>query len=384
MPRLPINCENDGGSEQPATYSRMSSPRSSDLTAEAWLSFIFDTEFNILNFYRNQPSLARLRRSSRSAEILPSGTCQSAVGGVGRMRRKGAASIARRVVTGLCAGPTLHHQGDPMDRVKSEDVIGGKGRPFTGAEYLESLRDGREVYVYGERVKDVTTHPAFRNAARSIARLYDALHDRQDQGVLTSPTDTGSAASPTISSGRRVRARTWWRSATPSRMGAHVLRLDGALARLQGVADEYARRQLRFLRQVRRQCEALVPARAGERPVHESRHRQSAGRPRQAGRPGEGRLHHHPEGDRRRHLRFRRQGGGDLVGADPLQFSRPERRRAAARHRSGGDVHRADERAGRQTVLPHLLRDDRERDGHAVRLSAVVALRRERRDLRLR
>ena len=38
--------------------------------------------------------------------------------------------------------------------------------PFTGAEYLESLRDGREVYVYGERVEDVTTHPAFRNAAR--------------------------------------------------------------------------------------------------------------------------------------------------------------------------------------------------------------------------
>ena len=64
-----------------------------------------------------------------------------------------------------------------MKRVKSEDAIGAKGRPFTGAEYLESLRDGREVYVYGERVADVTAHPAFRNAARSIARLYDALHD---------------------------------------------------------------------------------------------------------------------------------------------------------------------------------------------------------------
>ncbi len=80
-----------------------------------------------------------------------------------------------------------------MDRVKSEDVIAGKGRPFTGAEYLESLRDGREVYVYGERVKDVTTHPAFRNAARSIARLYDALHDEKTKDVLTWPTDTGSA-----------------------------------------------------------------------------------------------------------------------------------------------------------------------------------------------
>ena len=28
--------------------------------------------------------------------------------------------------------------------------------PMTGAEYLEELRDGREVYIYGERVKDVT------------------------------------------------------------------------------------------------------------------------------------------------------------------------------------------------------------------------------------
>ena len=61
--------------------------------------------------------------------------------------------------------------------MKSEDAIAGKGRPFTGQEYLASLRDGREVYIYGERVDDITTHPAFRNAARSIARLYDALHD---------------------------------------------------------------------------------------------------------------------------------------------------------------------------------------------------------------
>ena len=50
-------------------------------------------------------------------------------------------------------------------------------RPYTGAEYLESLRDDREIWIYGERVKDVTTHPAFRNTARMIARMYDALHE---------------------------------------------------------------------------------------------------------------------------------------------------------------------------------------------------------------
>ena len=65
-------------------------------------------------------------------------------------------------------------------------------RPFTGDEYLESLRDGREIWIYGERVKDVTTHPAFRNTARMIARLYDALHDPARQSILTIATDTGN------------------------------------------------------------------------------------------------------------------------------------------------------------------------------------------------
>ncbi|MCU0490584.1 MAG: 4-hydroxyphenylacetate 3-hydroxylase family protein [Chloroflexaceae bacterium] len=56
---------------------------------------------------------------------------------------------------------------------------------MTGAEYLESLRDGREIYLNGERVQDVTTHPAFRNAAASIARVYDSLHDPQHRDTLT-------------------------------------------------------------------------------------------------------------------------------------------------------------------------------------------------------
>jgi 4-hydroxyphenylacetate 3-monooxygenase len=56
---------------------------------------------------------------------------------------------------------------------------------MTGEEYLASLRDGREVYLYGERIGDVTAHPAFRNSARSIARLYDALHDPAARDALT-------------------------------------------------------------------------------------------------------------------------------------------------------------------------------------------------------
>ena len=56
---------------------------------------------------------------------------------------------------------------------------------YDGPRYLASLRDAREVYIYGERVADVTQHPAFRNSCRSIARLYDALHDPKTADVLT-------------------------------------------------------------------------------------------------------------------------------------------------------------------------------------------------------
>ena len=31
----------------------------------------------------------------------------------------------------------------------------------TGNEYRESIRDGREIWIDGERVHDMTTHPAF-------------------------------------------------------------------------------------------------------------------------------------------------------------------------------------------------------------------------------
>ncbi len=65
--------------------------------------------------------------------------------------------------------------------------------PYTGREFLDSLDDGREVWIYGERVKRITQHPAFRNSARMLARLYDALHEDHVAGrnVLTCATEWG-------------------------------------------------------------------------------------------------------------------------------------------------------------------------------------------------
>ena len=71
--------------------------------------------------------------------------------------------------------------------------MAGPTLPYTGREFLESLDDGREVWIYGERVKTITTHPAFQNCARMLARLYDALHEDHASGknVLTEPTEWG-------------------------------------------------------------------------------------------------------------------------------------------------------------------------------------------------
>ena len=56
----------------------------------------------------------------------------------------------------------------------------------TGAQYLDGLRKHpREVRIRGQRVKDVTTHPAFAKPAAHIARLYDMQHDSRYRDVLT-------------------------------------------------------------------------------------------------------------------------------------------------------------------------------------------------------
>lgn len=62
---------------------------------------------------------------------------------------------------------------------------------FTGETYLESLRDGRNVYLNGEKISDVTRHPAFRNCALSVARMYDALHDPATRDLTTGLDESG-------------------------------------------------------------------------------------------------------------------------------------------------------------------------------------------------
>jgi 4-hydroxyphenylacetate 3-monooxygenase len=55
----------------------------------------------------------------------------------------------------------------------------------TGEQYRESIRDGRQVWINGERVKDVTTHPAFKPIVDVRARLYDMAHEAPHRQVMS-------------------------------------------------------------------------------------------------------------------------------------------------------------------------------------------------------
>src|SRR6195256_3380366 len=61
----------------------------------------------------------------------------------------------------------------------------------TGQQYIDGLRaQEREVWLRGERVKDVTTHPGLASGVRAIASLYDMQHDPRlrDEMTYVSPT----------------------------------------------------------------------------------------------------------------------------------------------------------------------------------------------------
>ena len=165
----------------------------------------------------------------------------------------------------------------------TEPVTTSAVQPMTGAEYLESIRDGREIWIYGERVEDVTTHPAFRNPARMVARLYDALHDPERRDVLTTRDRHGrrdfthpffrTAASAEDVRRRRDAIAEWarisygWMGRSPDYKAAFL----GTLGANADFYDPYQDNARRWYQR-----------RAGARPVLQPRHRQPADRPPQA------------------------------------------------------------------------------------------------------
>lgn len=87
----------------------------------------------------------------------------------------------------------------------------------TGHQYLESLRDGRQVYLEGERVRDVTTDARLGMTAQTVAELYDMQHDARWRDALTTTGPDGQPmpvpCAPPRSledlARRRVAMKTW-------------------------------------------------------------------------------------------------------------------------------------------------------------------------------
>src|ERR1700728_2033508 len=64
----------------------------------------------------------------------------------------------------------------------------------TGEQHIASLRDGREIYLDGERVADVTVHPAYRGAVASIGRMFDFQSAPENRELMTFETETATTA----------------------------------------------------------------------------------------------------------------------------------------------------------------------------------------------
>ena len=249
-------------------------------------------------------------------------------------------------------------------------------KPLTGEEYLESLRDGREVWIGGEKVADVTEHPAFRNATRSVARLYDALHDPANDMLTTDRRGirTHKFFAPAYSSQDLVDARealAIWSRMSYGFMGRSPDYKASFMAGLGADPDWYG--------PFSGSAEHWYRKYARERAVPQPRAHQPADRPLQARARHGGRLRARREGARRRHGRQRREDARDRLRAHARDVRRAEQRDAAREGQGRGlraRLHRPARHARPEAAVPPLLRGDR---GLAVRPPALQPIRRERR-----
>src|SRR4029453_409250 len=130
----------------------------------------------------------------------------------------------------------------------------------SGGEYMGSLRDGRSVILDGERVDDVTTHPAFAEAVRSVARLYDLAHNPATRETMTYPSPRDGRPvnkacliprSGEDLAARRVAIKTW-ADATYGLMGRSPDHVASFFAGFAGALETFARGGQQFAEHLHR------------------------------------------------------------------------------------------------------------------------------------
>jgi 4-hydroxyphenylacetate 3-monooxygenase len=136
----------------------------------------------------------------------------------------------------------------------------------TGQQFLDGLRhQERDVWLRGERVKDVTAHPGLANGARAIASLYDMQHDPALRDAMTyvSPTSGERVGLSFIVprtreelEARRVMMLHWART-TCGMMGRSPDFMNVTFAAWAGAADYFARNRPEFGDNLRRYHEYI-------------------------------------------------------------------------------------------------------------------------------
>ena len=153
----------------------------------------------------------------------------------------------------------------------------------SGSDYLKSLNDGRQVFVDGEKVADVTKHPAFREAARSVARLYDIAAAPENRELMTFPSPkTGEPVQRACQIPKThadLRARRLfsekWAEATFGLMGRSPDHVAGFFAGYAAVPERVRDRRP----EIRRQRRLVLRERARRAPLRQLRDRPAADRP---------------------------------------------------------------------------------------------------------
>jgi 4-hydroxyphenylacetate 3-monooxygenase len=126
-------------------------------------------------------------------------------------------------------------------------------------QFLAALHDDRQIFIDGERVRNVTTDPRFAGAAQSMAELYDMQHDPavRERMAFSSPTDGAPVGLSFIdprSADDLIRRRDMikvWMDATCGMFGRSPDFLNVMLTGFAIGADEFGRRDAKFADNVR-------------------------------------------------------------------------------------------------------------------------------------
>jgi 4-hydroxyphenylacetate 3-monooxygenase len=136
----------------------------------------------------------------------------------------------------------------------------------TGAEYIKGLQAQEcEVWLRGERVKDVTTHPGLANGVRAIASLYDQQHDPKlrDEMTFVSPASGERLGLSFIipktreELTRRGRMMLRWARTTCGMMGRSPDFMNVTFAAWSAAASYFARGRPEFGENIRRYHEYI-------------------------------------------------------------------------------------------------------------------------------